>query len=135
MSYPMWNEARTGILIDRGSGILAFVESGAEFEALKGTASDWHQYPISAAPPVPIEEQRAEMRCTPMQGILALGEDEWAKVTDYRDNHATWAQRVVIDSALDWRRNSENIAFFQHLLQYTDEQVDDLFRAAMQIEA
>ena len=94
---------------------------------------------IGDPPPEPTPEEQLEAwretaRCTPLQGILTLGETEWQKVTDYRDNHATWAQRVIIDSAQDWRRNSQDIAFFQWLLEYTDDQVDDLFIAAMQVE-
>ena len=59
MTYPMWNKPRTGILIDRGNGVLAFVESGPEFEALKGSAPDWHDAPISAQPLPSREEQEA----------------------------------------------------------------------------
>ena len=131
----MWNQARTGILTDRGNGILAFLESGPEFEALKATAADWHEAEPSRPPDPPIEEQRAAMVCSPMQGMLALGEARWAAVQDYRDNHATWAERVIIDRAGDWRRTSQNIAFFQYLLEMSDEEVDDLFRLAMTIEA
>jgi len=84
-------------------------------------------------PAVALAAERAAMVCSPMQGILTLGETEWAKVVAYRDTQAAWAEKVVIDSALDWRRTSQNIAFFQYLLGYTDAQVDDLFRAAMQV--
>lgn len=86
-------------------------------------------------PTAALEKERTAMACTPMQGILALGEAEWAKVTDYRDGAATWQERVVIDSALNWNRNSQNIEFFGYLLGYTDAQIDDLFRTAMAIEA
>jgi len=82
-----------------------------------------------------LADERATMVCTPMQGILTLGELEWAKVIEYRDTTATWQEKIIIDSALDWKRNSQNIAFFQFLLGYTDEQVDDLFRTAMAVEA
>jgi hypothetical protein len=68
-----------------------------------------------------------------MQGILTLGESEWGKVLTYRET-ATWAERVVIDSAQAWRRNSQDVAFFQHLLQYTDDQVDALFRKARLVD-
>jgi hypothetical protein len=87
-------------------------------------------------PPAPtIGEIRAQMVCSPMQGKLALGQAEWSKIESYRDIEATWAQRVVIDSAQEWRRLSEDIQFFGYLLQYTDEQMDALFIAAMQISA
>jgi len=87
-------------------------------------------------PPDPAETlaaERATMSCTPMQGMLALGESQWNKVLDYRNTTATWQEKVIIDSALDWRRNSQNIMFFQYLLGYTDTQVDDLFRAAAKV--
>lgn len=75
-------------------------------------------------------EERASMRCSPMQGKLALGEAVWTQVEVYRDNQASWTERIIIDSALDWDRNSQNIAFFQQLLGMTDAQVDNLFRLA-----
>lgn len=78
--------------------------------------------------------EREQMRCSPLQGILTIGEEDWSKVELYRDTEASWSQKKIIDSALDWRRNSQEIQFFQWLLGCTDEQVDDLFRAAMELE-
>lgn len=69
-----------------------------------------------------------------LQGILTLGQDRWSVVLDYRAS-ARWSEQVVIDSASDWYRNSENIAFFQHLLGLTDSEVDALFISASQIRA
>jgi len=89
------------------------------------------------AVPTPDElltQERATMACTPMQGILALGEANWNTILAYRDT-APWQEKVIIDSARTWVRNSQNIAFFQYLLGFTDTQVDSLFRAAMLIEA
>jgi len=77
---------------------------------------------------------RASMVISPMQGILTLGETEWGKILTYRET-ATWQERIVIDSAEDWQRNSQNIAFFGHLLDYTDEQMDALFIAAAKVTA
>tara|TARA_R110000868_G_scaffold276708_1_gene536430 strand:- start:1806 stop:2159 length:354 start_codon:yes stop_codon:yes gene_type:complete len=94
--------------------------------------------PVDTTKSDPVAQLAAErdiMECTPMQGILTLGETEWGKVLTYRNQETTtWAQRQIIDIAQEWRRNSENVAFFQHLLQYTDEQVDALFRKAKQVE-
>ena len=61
MTYPMWNKPRTGILIDRGNGVLAFVENGPEFDALKETAPDWHEAPIST-PPLPTRSEQEDAR-------------------------------------------------------------------------
>ena len=81
-----------------------------------------------------LEAWRASAKCSRMQGILALGEDRWAKIMAHRET-ATWAERIVIDDAGDWLRKSENIAFFAYLLDLSDAEVDDLFRAAQAIAA
>jgi hypothetical protein len=83
---------------------------------------------------VELQSQRRGMFCTRMQGILALGPERWAAVMEYHDT-ATWAERVVIDSASDWLRLSQNIAFFSYLLNLTDTEVDELFTIAAGIEA
>jgi len=85
-------------------------------------------------PAIALAQARAAMVISPMQGILTMGETEWGKVLAYRDT-ASWQERIVIDSALDWRRDSQNIAFFGHLLGYTDDQMDALFIAAAQVKA
>lgn len=89
---------------------------------------------VTPDPTLTLATERTSMVCTPLQGVLTLGETEWSKVIAYRDTQATWAEKVVIDSALDWRRTSQNIAFFGYLLGYTDTQMDDLFRVAMTVE-
>lgn len=92
-------------------------------------------YVFSPDPPPPsLETIRSRMRCSPMQGKLALGQAEWAKIEAYRAT-ATWAEQVVIDSANEWRRNSQDIQFFGYLLGYTDDQMDALFEAASLIKA
>ena len=85
-------------------------------------------------PAIALAQSRAAMVISPLQGILTLGETEWGKVLAYRDT-ATWAEKVIIDSAQDWQRNSQNIAFFGYLLNYTPEQMDALFIAAAQVTA
>ena len=92
---------------------------------------------IAAFSPPPEEalaQARADMVISPLQGILTLGETEWGKVLAYRDT-ASWQERIVIDSAQDWQRTSQNIAFFGYLLGYTDEKMDRLFIAAAQVKA
>ena len=81
-----------------------------------------------------LQAQRRGMSCTRMQGILALGSVRWAAVMAYHDT-ATWGERVVIDSASDWLRLSQNIQFFAHLLSLSETEVDDLFIAAAGIAA
>ena len=77
---------------------------------------------------------RASWVCTQMQGILALGESNWSRVLLYRDT-ASWAEKVIIDSAQDWRRNSENLQFIGHILGFKDEQMDSLFEVALLVDA
>lgn len=52
----------------------------------------------------------------------------------YRET-ATWGEQVVIDSAGNWERDSQNIQFFQYLIGLTDAETDALFVAAAQITA
>lgn len=85
-------------------------------------------------PLIDLDGWRATAKCSPMQGKLALGQVNWAKIEAYRAA-ATWAEQVVIDSANEWRRNSQDIQFFGYMLDFSDEQMDALFVAAMQIKA
>jgi hypothetical protein len=78
--------------------------------------------------------KRQGMSCSKMQGILTLGEAAWGEVQTYRET-ASWAEQMVIDSAQDWNRTSQNIAFFGWLLSYTDAQMDTMFTAAAQVTA
>jgi hypothetical protein len=55
----MWNPDKTGILVDRGNNVLAFLESGPEFDSVKPTAADWHEVPDPEPEPPTIEEQQA----------------------------------------------------------------------------
>jgi hypothetical protein len=100
---------------------------------IDGAQASFEPLPPTALEPT-IEELRAAMVVSPLQGILTLGETEWGKVLAYRET-ASWAEKVVIDSAQDWQRNSQNIAFFGYLLGYTPEQMDALFIAAAQVTA
>ena len=79
-------------------------------------------------------EQRQGMRCSKIQGILTLGETKWNEVLTYRDT-ATWAEKMIIDSATDWHRTSQSIQFIGYIVGYTDEQMDALFIAAALAEA
>jgi hypothetical protein len=81
-----------------------------------------------------LARKREGMSCSKMQGILTLGETAWGEVQTYRET-ASWAEQMVIDSAQDWNRTSENIAFFGWLLSYTDAQMDTMFIAASQVTA
>ena len=89
---------------------------------------------IKIGRPDPAKARATMPAISPMQGILTHGESEWGKIMAYRET-ATWQERIVIDNAADWFRTSENIAFFGHLLNYTDEQMDAMFIAAAKVRA
>ncbi|MDZ7906413.1 MAG: hypothetical protein U5N55_12005 [Cypionkella sp.] len=81
------------------------------------------------APPVPSSVTR-------MQGILAMGSERWAFIMAYRDLQTTpFQQRAIIDHAIEWYRESQNMDFFAYLLGLTQAEVDDLFRIAGAIRA
>lgn len=40
MIYPMWNEQRTGIMVQDTDGVVRFVDSGPEFDSLKEVAAE-----------------------------------------------------------------------------------------------
>jgi hypothetical protein len=83
-----------------------------------------------------LDSARQRMKCSAMQGILTLGEAKWGEVITYRDHvDTTWAEKMIIDSAQDWKRLSQNIAFFGQLLNYTEVQMDNMFTAAAGVSA
>ena len=122
MTYHWANDDHIGI-VRIGGAVTVYLESGPEYQAA-----------VAGGPLAPLQS-REWMTCTPMQGQLALGETNWGIILAWRDANATWAQKVIINSAQTWVRNSQNIAFFQYLLGFTDEQVDELFRVAKEIDA
>tara|TARA_R110000796_G_scaffold129256_1_gene244965 strand:+ start:2607 stop:3116 length:510 start_codon:yes stop_codon:yes gene_type:complete len=77
---------------------------------------------------------RARMRCSSMQGILALGEAKWGEVQTYRET-AAWSERMIIDSAQDWHRTSAKIQFIGYLIGFNDEQMDTMFITASEVTA
>jgi hypothetical protein len=80
---------------------------------------------------IPIEDVRAEMSCTKMQGVLTLGEANWSKVMAFYTTDATWVQKAIIDSAANWRRTSDDLKFIGYLIGFDDEQMDAMFAAAL----
>jgi hypothetical protein len=94
----------------------------------KWTGSVWED------PPSVLASQRKQMTCSKMQGILTLGETKWGEVLAYRET-ASWTEKMVIDSAQDWHRTSENIQFIGYLIGFNDEQMDTMFITASEVTA
>ena len=81
-----------------------------------------------------LADERAKMECTPLQGQLALGKEEWARVEALLvDPNTDWAMAQVIKAAQVWKRNSQMIDELGWLMGYSDTQIDELFRKAMKI--
>ena len=101
---------------------------GADFEVYVAPT----QAEIDAADSAALAKRIAKLSCTKMQGILTLGETKWGEVLAYRDHaDTTWAQKMIIDSAQDWRRISENIKFIGYLIGFDNDQMDAMFIEAV----
>lgn len=73
--------------------------------------------------------------CSKMQGVLAVGPAKWQAVLDYCAEPTTgWAERMIVESAATWHRDSQSIQFFAWLMNLSPDEVDDLFRIAVRIE-
>jgi hypothetical protein len=92
-------------------------------------------------PPAPtpaelLAAERATMRCRRPQARIALGPAMWSQVLAIAADPLTpWALRVWIEDFTELERMSQTTLDLAAALGLTDEQVDDLFRAAMQITA
>lgn len=81
-----------------------------------------------------LETERQGMKCSRLQGRLVLGEatcdllDAMAAVPD-----TPWAMKQTIIHAIEWSRTSQSMNELAWLLDYTDDQMDTLFRQAMTV--
>lgn len=118
--------------------LASYPEGTVEVPLKPGADYEWDGEAWMHVPPDPAEAlaaERAAMLCSPLQGRLALGEADWSRVEALlADPETPWAMRQVITTASVWQRLSPMIDELTWLMGYNDEQVDDLFRAAMQIE-
>lgn len=109
-----------------------FVRSGPLFDAIsRGEYGE-----VSVLPPSfsSIKEWRKWAKCSMMQGIIALGEDEWNRALAMQsDPSLPFAMRVAITGANEWVRESESIDQFAYLMGYDREKVDRLFLIAMSV--
>jgi hypothetical protein len=85
--------------------------------------------------PPTIEQQRARMVCSRFQARAALhNAGLLSQVTEFIADADPLVQIAWAD-AVEFRRTSPTINAMAQGLELTDAQIDDLFRAAMQIEA
>jgi len=80
-------------------------------------------------------EERAGMTVSRVQGRLALGPATCEALDAIASDPETlWAMRQTITHATEWRRTSQAMDELGYLLEYTPEQIDALFRAAMELQ-
>lgn len=82
-----------------------------------------------------IEEERANMICSRFQAKAALSAAGLLSAAESAVAAADATTQLAWAEAIEFRRNSPTITTMAATLGLTPEQVDDLFRAAMQIEA
>ena len=81
-----------------------------------------------------LAERRAGMVCSRLHGRLVLGPDVVARLDAIAADPAeSWGLRETISNATEWHRNSQTMAALAWVLGITDEQMDALFEAAMQV--
>jgi hypothetical protein len=81
------------------------------------------------------DEARAGMVCTRLQGRLALGKAEIARLDAFIESFQNnWALRQVVDNAVTWRRNSQDMEMLGFALDYTPERMDETFIRAMVVD-
>jgi hypothetical protein len=82
-----------------------------------------------------LTDERAAMVCSRLQGRLVLGETVCAALDAMAVDPLTpWAMRETVQNAVEWTRTSQTIDELGYLLGFTETQMDDLFRAAMQVQ-
>ena len=118
------------------------VDAGAEYQPPNGDLVKWrkgvsvgHTYKNGefAAPVVDIDVERAAMVCSAAQFRMALAKaglmDAFVKFTDDDPEAA-----IVFEYGTEFRRNSDIMRKCVYSGCATDEQLDDIFRAATAIE-
>lgn len=131
------DEARTRIraLVDGVEKHVPVDESNRDYRAILG-AVDAGELTISGPEPLTLEQERDRMSATAYQTRAALNDaglldDVEALMTDAstpREVRLMWQYKERI------RRNHPTTIDMASALGWTDKQLDDLFRAAMEIE-
>lgn len=81
-----------------------------------------------------LEQWRSQTACTPFQGRMALADADLLTQVETAINAADQKTKVAWEYALEWKRTSPLIATLAAALNLSDTEVDDLFRAAIQIQ-
>ena len=106
----------------------------------KALAGDFGSIAVYVAPPPPtaaelLEAEREAMVCSRFQAKAALAAAGLLTAAEAAVAQADQIAQLAWSDAVEFRRNSPTILTLAPALSLTDEQIDDLFRAAMAIEA
>lgn len=115
-----------------------YPEGTVEVPVKPGPEYEWDGSEWAHVPPDPAEAlaaERAHMVCSRFQAKRALFDAGLLSAVEDAVKGADVPTQLAWDEATEFRRNSPTIAAIAGALKLTDEQIDDLFRAAMQIEA
>lgn len=82
-----------------------------------------------------LERERADMVCSRFQAKAALAAAGLLSASEAAVAAADSTAQLAWAEAIEFRRNSPTIAALAAAVGLTDSEIDDLFRAAMQIEA
>jgi len=101
-------------------------------EQLSALEAEWAANSSDAAI---LERERATMICSRFQAKAALAAAGLLDDAEAAVAAADATAQLAWAEAIEFRRNSPTIAALATAVGLKDEQIDDLFRAAMQIEA
>lgn len=124
-------------------GRLRLPDGTVVMPARAGWSMDGYSLVEAPSPPEPepptaeelLTQERAGMVCSRFQAKAALHQAGLLAQVEAELAHADTISQLAWADATEFRRNSPTIASLAGALGLTPEQIDDLFHAAMQIEA
>lgn len=92
--------------------------------------------PVVLTPEEELAQERESMVCSPLQGRLALRQVQMLKPVEAVVAESDEITKEAFQYATEWHRNSPLILSLVNnpVINMTEEQMDDLFRAAMAIK-
>ena len=83
---------------------------------------------------IALAKERKGMVVSRLQGRLTLGPQTVSALDALAaDPNTPWAMRETINNAAEWRRTSQAMDELAYALGFSESQMDDLFRVAMQV--
>lgn len=115
--------------------IVSVTEANDNEEGAEAAVAQMLAPPAEVIEAMRLAARRAAMKCTRLQGRLALGETICATLDAMAANPATpWATREALNNSIEWSRTSPMIATLGAALGYSDAQMDALFDVAVTLQ-